>query len=105
MKSKPVRAVNLVQAACRFNRFPWQPLAVRTRELELVAVLVYMLRTEDGTDFRQFNLSDAGKVIHDLLLLVFELFLVGQDLPFAASADAEMLTLRLTPNGARLDQT
>ena len=43
------------------------------------------------TRLRQFQMSDAGELVVDLLLLHLQLCLVGQILPFATAADAKML--------------
>ena len=56
----------------------------------------------DRTDLRQFDLADPRQVINDLLLLVAELLLVRQYLPFAPPTHAEMFALRLAPHGALL---
>ena len=45
----------------------------------------------------QRNLSDAGQVIEYLLLLVSQLRLIGEVLPFAAAAYAKMLAEGLYP--------
>ena len=50
-----------------------------------------MLAAEYGHHFGQFYLADARKVVRHLFLLEAELFFVGQALPFAAAAHAEVL--------------
>ena len=46
-------------------------------------------------------MSDTGKLVHDLLLLVFELQAVGEFLPGAAAAVAVMFAERLHAVGRR----
>ena len=49
-----------------------------------------MLAAQYRRDFGQFHLADAAQLLLHLLLLVVQLPLVGQALPFAAAADAEV---------------
>ena len=64
-----------------------------------------MLGAEDRGDLRQFDFTDTGEVVDDLLLFVLELCLVGQNLPFASSANPEMLASCLASNWAGLNDT
>ena len=76
-----------------------EPALVGERKLQLVAVEAGLFRTQDGTEFRQFHLPDAGEVVEHLFLLVLELFLVRKTLPFASSAHPEVRAERLYAQG------
>ena len=80
------------------------PFPVRAGELQFVPVFVDMLTAQYRTDFRQFYFPDSRQVIHDLLLLISQLLLVRQYLPFTSAAYAEMLALRGAPYSTRLHQ-
>ena len=67
-----------------------QPAAVREGVFQLVAVVVGLFGAQDGGDFRQFQVSDAGQLVHDLLLLEGDLAVVGECLPGTAATDAEV---------------
>ena len=54
-----------------------------------------MLGTEDRAYLGQFDLADTCQVVYYLLLFVFQLLLVRQNLPFTSTADAEMPASRL----------
>ena len=69
-----------------FDLIERPPFSVGAGELQFIAILVNMLGAEDRGDLRQFDFTDTGEVVDDLLLFVLELCLVGQDLPFASSA-------------------
>ena len=45
----------------------------------------------------EFYLTDAGKVIQNLLLLVFELLFIWETLPLATAANSEMRAERYGP--------
>ena len=64
---------------------------VGASEIELVAVFSRFHTSQDGTELRQFYLSDTRQLVFHLLLLRLQLSLVGQVLPLTASADTEML--------------
>ena len=64
---------------------------VGTAEVQLVAIFLRLHTTQDGTELRQLHLADAVQLVVDLLLLELQLLLVGQVLPLAAAADAEVL--------------
>jgi hypothetical protein len=49
-----------------------------------------MNATKDRLEFRQLHLSDAMKLVVDLLLFELELLLVGQILPLTTATDPEM---------------
>ena len=66
------------------------PPLVCTAELQFVAVLPLLHRSEDGMKLWQLNLSDARKLVVDLLLLGLELLGVGQILPLASAANTEV---------------
>ena len=82
-----------------------EPAAVGKAVLQLVAVLLRLGRAQDGRARRQLHLADAREGIHHLLLLCLQLQLVGQHLPFAASADAEMGTEGRDAVGRRLHES
>ena len=71
--------------------FAGQPSLIGTAKVELVTVLLSVYGAQDGTKFRQFNLSDARQLVEYLLLLELQLLGVGQILPLAATADTEVL--------------
>ena len=56
--------------------------------------MVGLFRTQDGGDFREIEMSDAGELVHDLLLLERDLHRIGQCLPRASAAVLEMRTER-----------
>ena len=91
MKTNAIRFVNIVNSASFTNGIPRYPFLIGATEFQLVTIFVHLLWTHDWTDFRQGNFSDARKVVHNLLLLVFELLFVWQDLPFAAATFAIVL--------------
>ena len=64
-----------------------------------------MLRPQNRTNLRQFNFSDARKVIYNLLLFVFQLLLVRQNLPFTSAAYTEMCTTSSAAHLTLLYQT
>ena len=105
MKTESVRVVHMVQSSCRFDDFPGEPFTVSAGEFEFITVLVDMLGTKDRGDRRQVDLTDTGEVIDYLLLLVTELLFVRQDLPFAPTADTEMLASRFATHGAGHHET
>ena len=72
-----------------------QPPLVGTAEVQLVAVLLRLHTAQDGAELRQLHLTDARQLVFHLLLFHLELCLVGQLLPLATAADAEMLAERL----------
>ena len=76
-----------------------EPPAVAAAELQFVAVFLCLDRTQDRIERRQLDLTDARELVEHLLLFGLQLLLVGQVLPFAAAADAEMLAER---SGAHL---
>ena len=82
-----------------------QVALVGTAEVQFVAVLLGLHRAEDGPELGQLNLADACQLIEDLLLLEPELLVVGQVLPLAASADAEVLAEGHGTYLALLDET
>ena len=91
MKTNAIRFVNIVNSASFTNGIPRYPFLIGATEFQLVTIFVHLLRTHDWTDFRQGNFSDAREVVHNLLLLVFELLFVWQNLPFAATTFAIVL--------------
>jgi len=65
---------------------------VGTTEVQLVTILLSFYAAKDRTEFRQFYLADACQLVEHLLLLEFQLLLVGQILPLATTADTKVLT-------------
>ena len=84
--------------------FLCEPPTVTATKLEFVAIGCGLDRAKDRRDRRQVDLADTRQLIKDLLLLGFKLLLIGQILPFAAAADAEMLAERLRTHLALLDK-
>ncbi len=76
-----------------------QPAAVGEGEFELVAVELRPGRPQARGDLGQGDLADAGQLVAHLIGLEAQLLPVGQVLPLAAAADAEMLAERLGPQG------
>ena len=72
-----------------------QPAFVREGIFEFVAVGPYLVGADDGHNLGKVDLGDARQHVDDLLALAFELKLIGQMLPAAAAADAEMLAAGL----------
>ena len=107
---------NLVEGACdveadavhvvvdrAFRHFlACEPSLVTASELEFVAIFECLHTAHDGAELRKLHLADACELVVYLLLLCLELLLVGQVLPFAASAHSEMLALRLCAQFALL---
>ena len=65
---------------------------VGTAKVEFVAVFLCLYAAKNGAELRQFHFSDAMQLVIDLLLFELELFLIGQVLPLAATANTEMVT-------------
>ena len=57
---------------------------------QLVAVIVLLLRPDDGHQLRKLKFSEVLEVVLHLFLLVSQLFAIVEHLPFAAAAHAEM---------------
>ena len=87
---------------CKF--LSGEPALVAASELNLVAILRGLHAAHDRAEFREFNLADAGKLVFHLLLLRLNLLLVRQVLPFATTADAEVLAHRLLTDVAFFDE-
>ena len=85
----------IADVARRCDLLARQPAAVGEGEFELVAIELRLRRAEAGRDLGQFDLADARQLIADLFGLEAQLLVVGEILPLAASADAEMLAERL----------
>lgn len=81
-----------------------EPASVGKCVLHLIAVVPYLLGAEYRSDFRERYLGYALKAVLHLLLLVLQLILVGQMLPAATAAYAEMLASRLYSYVRRLCQ-
>ena len=81
------------------------PALAGRAEFQLVTVKLRALGGECRTDFRHLQVADADQLVVHLLPFGFELHLVGQGLPPAAAADAEMLAERLEPVRRRLDHS
>jgi hypothetical protein len=86
------------------NLFAGEIALVGTAEIQLVAVFLCLFGAEDGLALWEFHLADARQLIHHLRLLHAELFGVGELLPFAAAARAEVLAHRLLAYLAELDK-
>jgi len=68
-----------------------EPALVREGELELVAIELGLFRAQYRRNLGQLHLTDTGKVVGHLLLLVLDLVFVAEALPFAAAAHAIVL--------------
>ena len=73
------------------------PAFVRSGEFQLITVKPGLFRGDSWLNFRHLQMSDADKLVVDLLPFGFQLHLIRQRLPSAASADPEMLAERLQP--------
>ena len=93
MKTKSIHVIIL---DTRLHLFPCKPALVAERKLQFIAVLTRILGAQDRHYRRKLDLANTCKGIDNLLLLVFELVLIGQTLPFTTTTDAIMLTERLT---------
>ena len=91
MEAQSMGVVHVLQSACGADGVPTQPFAVGESELQFVAVLVDLFAAKDRGDLGQLDLTDTGEVVDDLLLLVAQLLLVGEDLPLAAATFAIVL--------------
>ena len=92
MEAQSVGVIHILQSACGADSVPAQPFAVGEGKLQFIAVFVYLFAAEDRGYLWQFDLSYSCQVIHYLLLLMAQLFLIGQDLPLASAALAIVLT-------------
>ena len=99
MKAHGVHAIEL---HARGHLLRGEPLFVGKTEFELVAIAGNVLAAKYGHHFGQFYLADARKVVPNLLLLETELLFVGQALPFATAAHAEVLAEGLGTEFGRL---
>lgn len=72
-------------------------------EFEFVAVVRRPGRADDGRERRKFHLAYPGKLVAYLFLLEAELFGVGEVLPFASSANAEVLAKGFGTQGRFFD--
>ena len=61
----------------------------------------YLLATEDRGDLGQFDLTNTGEVVDDLLLLMAQLLFIGQYLPFATTALTIVFTYGFATHGRR----
>ena len=84
-------AVHVVVFESRRHLLAREPTLVAASKLQLVAVFSCLLRTHDGRNLRQLHLAYSAQLVIYLLLLGLELLLVGQVLPLASAAHAEML--------------
>ena len=80
-----------------------EPALVGGGVFEFVAVAGRLVRAEDGGEGRHLEVADAGELVVDLALLGRELDLVGERLPAASAAHAEMAAERLQALLGRLD--
>src|SRR5450759_3655622 len=64
---------------------------------EFISVQEYFIGSDDGINFRQFNLSNPGKVIPHLLFLELKLKIIWKMLPLATSANSEMAATGFNP--------
>ena len=71
------------------------PTALRECELEFVTIICCLIGPKNRSDFRNIKMTDAYKLIIDLLLLCLKLHLVWKWLPFATSAYSKVLAERL----------
>ena len=97
-------AVHVVELRAFGNLLACEPALVAASELQFVAVFLDVYRAHDRHELRQVYLSDACELVEHLLLLSLQLLLVGQVLPFASAADAEMLAHWLRAYVALLDE-
>ena len=77
--------------AARPDLLAREPATVGEGEFELVAVELCAGRAQTRRDFGQRDPADARQLVADLFGLEAQLLPVGQVLPLAAAADAEML--------------
>ena len=74
-----------------------QPAAVREGEFELVPVAFGFLGWQNSLYFRHLQVTYAYELVFDLLLFCRKLHFVGEGLPFAPSADSEVLAEGFQP--------
>ena len=82
-----------------FDLLARQPAAVGKGEFEFVAVELRLRRAQAGGNLRQGYFADAGQLVAHLSGLEPQLLGIGQVLPLAAAANAEMLAESLGPQG------
>ncbi len=56
-----------------------------------------IISSHDWHHLRQFYFSNSPEILSYFLLFVFQLFLVGQHLPFATSTDTKVLAKGCCP--------
>lgn len=91
--------VHIVKAFASLNLLCREPTLVGETKFEFVAIGILLVAAEDGADFGELDLPDATKIVLHLLLLVLELFLIGEALPFAAPAYTIVLANRSNASG------
>ena len=84
-------SIHLIIYHILLNFFFRQPAFVRKSVLQFISIELCFLRTENRGNLRKFNFSDAGKVVSYLFLLVFDLFGIRENLPFATTTYPIML--------------
>ena len=96
MKAYSIHAIKLGSG---FHFLFRQPFLVGECKFKFVTIESRMFGTLDREYFFHFDLTDPGQVVDHLLVFVANLFLIGQMLPFTATAYAEMFTERLCTLG------
>ena len=71
-----------------------EPQLVGATEVELIAIAFSLLAPQDGAALGQLDVGQTREGVHHLLLLPSDLLAVGEHLPLAAAAHAEMRTER-----------
>ena len=94
LRQMETQSLAIVLAAGACGSPVGEPFAVGEGIFQLVAVVILLLATQDGTNPRILYLADTVEVVLHLLLLVMELPLVVHLLPLAAAAKTEVLTHR-----------
>ena len=82
--------IHAIELGSGFHLFFRQPLLVGEREFELVAIESRVFGPFDRKNFFHLDLTDARQVVDYLFMFVTNLLLIGEMLPFTATAHAEM---------------
>ena len=86
--------IHAIELSSGFHFLFRQPFLVGKREFELITIESRVFGPFDRKNFFHLDLADACQVVDYLLMLVTNLFLIGEMLPFATAAHAEMFTER-----------
>ena len=84
------QCVHVFYHLARANLLVGEPFLVAESKFQLVAVFKQLHAAHDGAQLGQGHLANAPQLVSHLFLFCSKLSLVGQLLPFASAADAEV---------------